>query len=120
MQQGSSLIITHTAASELCRQAAFAGTPGVMHLDLVGDTCGDGWLHIRLKPGQNSGVPIARTDGITLYAPAEQSTILNGLTLSYFGDLSGGGFLISTPDGAEGCGCGGGFRPLFCQENIDV
>ena len=110
MQKGRSLSITPLAAAELVRQASFAGTPGLMHLDLIEDISGDGWLHIRLKAGQLNGIPVARTDGITLFAPAHQASVLSGLCLNYYGDLSGGGFLISNPDGAEGCSCGGGFR----------
>ena len=112
MQKGLSLGITPTAAAELGRQAAFAGSPGAMHIDLLEDTCLEGWLHIRLQPGQNNGVPVARADGITLYAPVEQLGLLQGLKLNYYGDLSGGGFLISAPHGAEGCVCGAGFRFL--------
>ncbi len=112
MQTALCLTITSTAAAELGRQASFAGTPGVMHLDLLRDTCKEGWLHIRLSPGKSEGVPIARTDGITLYAPIEQLESLKGLRLHYYGDLSGGSFLISVPEGAEGCSCGSGFRFL--------
>ncbi len=112
MQKGHSLKITPIAAAELGRQASFAGSPGVMHLDLVGDSCGEGWLYIRLRPGELGGVPVARTDGVTLYAPSEQVDLLSGLTLNYYGDLSGGGFLISTPEGTESSSCGSGFRSL--------
>ena len=112
MQKGLSLSITPTAAAELGRQAAFAGMPGSMHLDLLEDTCQEGWLHLRLQPGQLNGVPIARTDGITLYAPVEQLEIFKGLRLNYYGDLSGGGFLLSPPEGSECCVCGAGFRVL--------
>ena len=72
----------------------------------------EGWMHIQLSAGKKDGVPIARTDGITLFAPSEQLKIFQGLKLHYYGDLSGGGFLISTPDYAEGCACGAGFRFL--------
>ncbi len=112
-----SLSITPSASAELCRQASFAGTPGVMHLDFLEDTCGEGWLHIRLRPGQFSGVPVARTDGITLFAPPNQLYLLTGLTLNYIGDLSGGGFLINSPENAEGCSCGAGFR-LLLSSNV--
>ena len=112
MQKGISLSITRAAAAELGRQAAFSGTPGVMHLDLLEDSCLEGWLHIRLQSGQHNGVPIARTDGITLYAPVDQLILLQGLQLNYYGDLSGGGFLISPPQGSECCVCGAGFRPV--------
>ncbi len=112
MYKGQSLKITSAAAAELGRQASFAGTAGMMHIDLLEDSCGDGWLHIRLIPGSNNGVPLARTDGVTLYAPAEQLTLLQGLRLNYYGDISGGGFLISPPEGAEICACGAGFRSL--------
>lgn len=115
MQKGLSLSITAIAAAELGRQAAFAGTPGAMYLDLLEDTCGEGWLHIQLQPGQHNGIPVARTDGITLYAPVEQLSLLQGLRLNYYGDLSGGGFLISPPEGSESCPCGAGFRSLKRQ-----
>ena len=107
--------ITSTAAAELGRQASFAGFSGQMHLDLVEDPCGEGWLHIRLRPGQFAGVPIARTDGVTLYAPSSQYSLLKGLILNYFGDLSGGGFLISPPEGTEICACGAGFRKILLE-----
>ena len=59
----------------------------------------------RIREGVNNVVPIARTDGITLHAPAAQLDAIHGLNLNYFGDLSGCGFVISSPDGAEACTC---------------
>ena len=112
MQNGPGLTISATAVAELNRQAAFTGTPGVMHIDLLDDKCGEGWKFISIRPGQNDGVPIARADGITLYACRDQLFLFQGLKLNYFGDLSGGGFLISTPQGAEPSPCGSGFREL--------
>ncbi len=120
MRKGSSLSITPAAAAELGRQAAFAGTPGVMHLDLLGDTCDQGWLHIRLRPGECAGVPIARTDGVTLFAPSEQLPLLRGLILNYYGNLSGGGFLISFPENSEPCSCGAGFRFLENENKSEL
>ncbi len=110
IQMNRCLQITSTAAAELCRQSVFAGTPGIMHLDLVEDSPAQGWLHIRVRPGHFSGTPVGRADGVTLYAPEQQLSVLWGLTLNYYGDLSGGGFLISSPPGTERCGCGAGFR----------
>ena len=110
MKKGLSLSITSTAAAELARQAAFSGTPGEMFLDLLEDSCGEGWLHIRLQAGQNNGLPIGRADGVTVFAPVDQFDYLKGLKLNYYGDLSGGGFLISSPEGTESCACGAGFR----------
>ncbi len=107
--------ITPTASAELGRQASFAGTSGEMFLDLLEDTCGEGWFHIRLQPGNCSGVPIARTDGVTLFVPFEQHSLFRGLSLNYFGDLSGGGFLISVSEGNEICACGAGFRKATIQ-----
>ena len=112
MQHGPGLTISATAVAELNRQAAVNGTPGVMNIALLDDTSGEGWQFIRISPGNNNGVPIARADGITLYAQQDQIVFLQGLKLNYFGDLSGGGFLISTPKGAEGSPCGSGFRKI--------
>ena len=105
--RGHSLLITDAAAAELCRQAAVAGTPGLMHLDLLEGRCA-AWT-IRLRPGHLSGIPVARADGITLYAPADQVALLNGLRLDYRGDLSGGGFLVRSGEGVSGCACGASF-----------
>ena len=110
MRNGPGLKISATAVAELNRQAAFTGTPGVMHIDLLDDQCGEGWKFIRIRPGKHDGVPISRADGITLYARRDQIFLFQGLKLNYFGDLSGGGFLISTPQGAEASPCGSGFR----------
>ena len=117
MQYGPGLTISATAAAELNRQAAFNGTPGIMHLDLLQDTGEEEWQFIRIRPGKNNGVPIARSDGITLFAQPDQINLFQGLKLNYFGDLSGGGFLISTPRGAEPSPCGSGFRKLSKGSN---
>ncbi len=82
--------ITSLSSAELMRQSAFAGSPGLMRIDLLEDSCGEGWLHIRLIPGANSGVPIARIEGVTLFASEDQLPLLQGLRLNYFGDVSGG------------------------------
>ena len=112
MHNGPGLQISATAVAELNRQASFTGSPGIMHIDLLDDTCEEGWKYIRIRPGHNDGVPLARADGITLYARKDQILFFQGLKLNYFGDLSGGGFLISTPKGAEASPCGSGFRKL--------
>ena len=107
---GSKLIVSKSAVAELIRQSAFGGTPGQMHIDLLPDGFGEGWLYIRLRPGKLTGIPLTRTGGITLFAPSEQISLLRDLKLDYYEDLSGGGFLISTPEGAEASVCGSGFR----------
>ena len=112
MPEIANLTITQTAAAELSRQASFAGTPGLMFIDLINDAKDEGWLHIKLKPGTGNGSPISRTEGITLFAATSKFFLLKGLTLDYYGDLSGGGFLISTPDNSMRCSCGSGFKLL--------
>ena len=103
----ANLRLTASAAAELGRQAAIAGTPGQMHLDLTPGECAD---HvIRLRPGHLAGVAIARADGVTLHAPQEQLKLLQGLLLDYRGDLSGGGFQVRSDTGIEPCACGSAF-----------
>ena len=72
--RGQTLRLTSAAAAELCRQAAVAGTPGMMHLDLLAGTC-EQWV-LRLRAGHLAGSPVARADGITLYAPSHQQDLL--------------------------------------------
>ena len=107
MAKGHSLRLTAAAAAELGRQAAVAGTPGMMHLDLVDGRC-ERWA-IRLRPGHLAGTPIARADGITLYAPAEQLILLSRLNLDYRVDIRGGGFLVRPGEGMVSCACGTAF-----------
>ena len=113
MTEVANLLISQSAAAELSRQASFGGSPGKMSIDLVKDKyCADGWMHIKLSPGSSNGSPISRTDGVTLYADAKKFNLLKDLKLDYYGDLSGGGFLISTPKNAKRCSCGTGFKLL--------
>ena len=107
MIRGHNLRITAAAAAELSRQAAVAGTPGLMHLDLREGSC-ERWA-IRLRPGHLAGTPLARADGVTLHAPPDQVPLLSGLLLDYKGDLSGGGFLIRVSEGVRCCACGASF-----------
>ena len=118
MPKGPGLRITAAAAAELGRQAAVAGTPGLMHLDLIEGGC-EQWT-IRLRPGHLAGTPIARADGITLYAPAEQLPQLAGLGLDYRGDLSGGGFLVRAGRELRICACGAAFSPADEPAGVGV
>jgi len=69
-------------------------------------------MQIKLRPGTCNGYPISRTEGVTLYADVKMFNLLKDLNLDYYGDLSGGGFLISTPKYAKRCSCGSGFKLL--------
>ncbi|MFM2080147.1 MAG: hypothetical protein RLZZ124_1856 [Cyanobacteriota bacterium] len=109
MPKGHSLRLTAAAAAELGRQAAVAGTPGMMHIDLVEGSC-ERWV-IRIRPGHLAGVAVARADGITLFAPGDQGPRLSGLELDYRGDLSGGGFLVRAGRALRVCACGASFGP---------
>jgi len=109
MPKGHSLRLTAAAAAELGRQAAVAGTPGMMHLDLVDGGC-ERWV-IRIRPGHLAGVAVARADGITLFAPGDQCERLGSLELDYRGDLSGGGFLVRAGRELRICACGAAFSP---------
>tara|TARA_B100000925_G_C21931293_1_gene440376 strand:- start:14 stop:340 length:327 start_codon:yes stop_codon:yes gene_type:complete len=107
---GATLQITATAAAELGRQAAVAGTPGMMHLDLTEGHCESNV--IRLQPGRLNGTPAARAEGVTLHVPDTQHQLLEGLTLDYRSDISGGGFLILSNDAVRCCACGSAFSRL--------
>ena len=68
------------------------------------------WMFLRVNDWEESGIPVARTDGLTIYAPDSQKSLLDELTLDHYQDLTGGGFLISTPKGAIKSSCGSGFK----------
>ena len=112
MSEIVNLSITNSAAAELSRQASFAGTPGDMYIDLISDFDMEGWLHIKLSPGTCNGLPISRTEGVTLYADPKKLSFFKGISLDYYCDLSGGGFLISVPKNTIRCSCGSGFKLL--------
>ena len=108
------LSISQNAASELSRQASSGGSPGEISIDLVEDkNSSEGWMHIKLRPGSCNGSPISRTEGVTLYADVKKFNLLKDLTLDYYGDLSGSGFLISIPKNGKRCSCGSGFKILY-------
>ena len=104
------LTVTKSAASELQRQSISRGTPGKIYLYFQQDNFGEGWMYIRVKAAKELGEPIVITDGITIFAPASQINLLKGLTLDHYQDLTGGGFLISTPEKAIRSDCGSGFK----------
>ena len=113
MTENVNFSISQSAVLELSRQASFGGSPGKMYIDLIKDDMGtEGWFHIKLLPGTCKGSPISRTEGITLYADTKKFSLLKDLKLDYYSDLSGGGFLISTPKNAKRCACGSGFKLL--------
>ena len=70
----ANLRLTAAAAAELGRQAAVAGTPGQMHLDLTPGECAQHVL--RIRAGHLAGVAIARADGVTLHALQNSSNCL--------------------------------------------
>ena len=106
----SSLIITKAASNELLRQSIYRGTPGKIFLYLQHDNLDVGWMFLRVNVWKESGIPIARTDGLTIYAPDSQKSLLDELTLDHYQDLTGGGFLISAPKGTIKSSCGSGFK----------
>ena len=106
----SSLIITKAASNELLRQSIYRGTPGKIFLYLQQDNLDVGWMFLRVNVWKESGIPVARTDGLTVYAPDSQKSLLDDLTLDHYQDLTGGGFLISAPKGATKSSCGSGFK----------
>ena len=104
------LIVTNSASSELLRQSISRGSPGKVYVHLQPDKFEEGWMFLRVSSWEGSGIPIARTNGLTIYAPESQKNLLDGLTLDHYQDLTGGGFLISTPEGSEKSTCGSGFK----------
>ena len=106
------LTISTSASHELLRQSISRGSPGNIYLKLIPDESEEGWMFLRVNAWERSGVPIARTDGLTIYGPESQKSLLDGLTIDHYQDLTGGGFLISTPVGAEKSTCGSGFKFL--------
>ena len=85
----SSLIITKAASNELLRQSIYRGTPGKIFLYLQQDNLDVGWMFLRVNVWQESGIPVARTDGLTVYAPDSQKSLLDDLTLDHYQDLTG-------------------------------
>jgi len=104
------LIVTNSASSELLRQSISRGSPGEVFIYLQPDKFEEGWMFLRVSARDRTGIPIARTNGLTVYAPESQKSLLEGLTIDHYQDLTGGGFLISTPEGAVKSTCGSGFK----------
>jgi len=106
------LIVTNSASCELLRQSISRGSPGKVYVYLQPDKFEEGWMFLRVSDLNKSGIPIARTNGLTIYAPESQKSLLDGLTIDHYQDLTGGGFLITSPAGTEKSTCGSGFKFL--------
>ena len=104
------LVVTNSASSELIRQSISRGSPGEVYVHLQPDKFEEGWMFLRVSAWNNSGIPIARTDGLTVYVLESQKNLFDGLTVDHYQDLTGGGFLITAPTGAEKSTCGSGFK----------
>ena len=112
------LNVKNSASSELLRQSISRGSPGKVYVHLQPDKFEEGWMFLRVSAWDNCGIPIARTDGLTIYAPESQKNLFDGLTLDHYQDLTGGGFLISTPAGAEKSTCGSGFKFIKTDDSV--
>ena len=104
------LIVTNSASSELLRQSISRGSPGKVYVHLQPDKFEEGWIFLRVSAWKKFGIPIARTDGLTVYVLESQKNLFDGLTVDHYQDLTGGGFLITAPAGAEKSTCGSGFK----------
>ncbi len=102
--------ITPQAAAELSRLAALTARPGVASLELQLGGC-QTWVLV-IRAGVVVGEPMARTDGITLWASQHTASQLESMHLDHHHDLRGGGFILRGPKDVQFCTCGIGFsRP---------
>ena len=99
--------ITPGAAAELCRQAARTPRPGTATLKLRAGGCEA--LAIAIQAGKAEGEPIARADGITLFASRDAAGQLAGMSMDLRGDLRGAGFVLGGPPEVRICSCGTSF-----------
>ena len=95
-------------------EPGFFSTAGDFDMD------GDGLTNVRVifeilagftDPGFDF-FPITPFGWAALLLRSLENDKLKDLKLDYYGDLSGGGFLISTPKNAKRCSCGSGFKLL--------
>ena len=102
--------ITPQAAAELSRQAALTSRPGVASLELQPGGC-QSWVLV-IRAGVVVGEPMARTDGMTLWADQDTADHLESMELDHHHDLRGGGFILRGPKDVQFCTCGVAFsRP---------
>ncbi len=102
--------ITPQAAAELSRQAALTSCPGVASLELQPGGC-QNWVLV-IRAGVVVGEPMARTDGMTLWAHQDTVNQLESMQLDHHHDLRGGGFILRGPKDVRFCTCGIAFsRP---------
>jgi iron-sulfur cluster assembly protein len=56
-----------------------------------------------------AGDAVAEKDGVRLLIDPKSQVVLAGTTLDYSSGLNGKGFVLSKPNAAGTCGCGGSF-----------
>lgn len=81
-------------------------------------------LRVYIKPGGCAGFSYGmgldekkngdqefETDGIRIVIDPFSAQYLEGAEIGYKNEMMGGGFTVTNPNAASGCGCGTSFRP---------
>ncbi len=102
--------VTPEAEQNLVRLISRKGKPGeFIRIGVKGGGCSGYEYVIRLDSYSVPGDLTWESDGLKVVVDEKSAKLLSGATLTWTGNLLGGGFAFENPNAAKTCGCGTSF-----------
>ncbi|MDX2103773.1 MAG: iron-sulfur cluster assembly accessory protein [Alphaproteobacteria bacterium] len=104
------LTVTDRAADAIKRVIAGAATD-VQGLRVVvaSGGCSGFKYQLALERASQDGDSVVEQSGVKVFVDADSLVVLDGTTVDYVEDITGGGFVFENPNAKQSCGCGKSF-----------
>lgn len=107
------IAVTPEAVHHLERLLARKGQPGDMvRIGVKGGGCSGLEYMVKLDSTRRESDLVLEGEGVTLLCDPKSANFLRGATLTFTGNLIGGGLSFDNPNAARSCGCGTSFTPV--------
>lgn len=104
--------LTPEAVKRIVHQRARDARPDIhLRLGVKGGGCSGFEYLIQFETRKIDGDLIAEFEGVTVRIDPKSAEFLSGSTLTYTGNLIGGGLKFENPNAERACGCGSSFTP---------
>lgn len=101
---------TESAVKEAKRLIEQQNKPGLaLRVGVEGGGCSGLSYRMNFDTEVKEWDKVFEQDGLKIVCDAKSYLYLNGITIDYSGDLTGGGFKFNNPNATGSCGCGTSF-----------
>lgn len=112
LASGFPVTVDDKAIARLKQLVAKDGREGLfLRVGVKGGGCSGLEYHMQLEVDARERDLVAEFEGIPVRCDPKSARFLQGATLTYTGNLVGGGFSFENPNAARSCGCGTSFTP---------